>query len=91
MTDEGDRIAPDEFMAGLGREIRAQRSRRGWKQAELAERVSRLTATGVSELENGRGNPGIARVMAIADAFDMPSSELIARAFDNVRVARELA
>lgn len=89
MTDEGDRIDAEAFMCGLGREIRAQRSRRGWKQAELAERVPRLTATGVSELENGRGNPGIARVLHIADAFGIPSAELIALAFENARIMAE--
>ena len=76
-------IDPAAFRAGLGVEVRALRARRRLTQARLAERVPRMTANGVSELECGRSNPSVTRVMQLADALRVSSAELVAAAERN--------
>lgn len=74
---------PSAFMLGFGRELRALRCRRGLTQRQLAQRIPDLTANGVSELECGRGNPSVTRVLLLADALGVSSVDLVAGAARN--------
>jgi transcriptional regulator with XRE-family HTH domain len=76
-------IDHDAFRVGLGREVRALRARRGLTQARLAARIPKMTANTVGELEAGRSNPSVTRVMQLADALGVASAELVASAERN--------
>lgn len=67
------------FLAGLAIEVRGFRARKRWSQRQLAARVPRLTANGVSEIENRRANPAVTRVMILADVMEMTTEELVSR------------
>lgn len=67
------------FLAGLAIEVRGFRARKRWSQRQLAARVPRLTANGVSEIENRRANPAVTRVMILADVMGMTTEELVRR------------
>jgi transcriptional regulator with XRE-family HTH domain len=58
----------------LGRRIRALRTKRGWKQAYLAE-LSGLGKIFISQLENGRKVASIETVEILAKSFNMSISE----------------
>ncbi len=78
-------IDPLAFRVGLGREVRALRARRHLTQAQLAERVPRLAENTVSEIEHGRANPSVARLMFLAHALGVSSADLVAGAERNAR------
>ena len=59
----------------LGRTLRDVRRKKGWTQADLAERTGVTQAT-ISNLERGEANPTLATVLGIAAALDI---ELILR------------
>lgn len=65
------------FLAGLAIEVRGFRARKGWSQRQLAEHIPRLTANGVSGIENRRANPGITRVMLLAELMRLSLQELV--------------
>ena len=58
----------------LGRRIRELRTKRGWKQAYLAE-ISGLGKIYISQLENGRKVASIETVDILATSFGMTISE----------------
>ncbi|GAB2512510.1 hypothetical protein GCM10027064_07820 [Microbacterium petrolearium] len=60
----------------VGRRIRALRTERGIRLAELAERVGRAPSQ-LSMIENGRREPRLSMLRAIAQALDVPVDALL--------------
>lgn len=75
----------DAFRLAFGREVRALRARRQLTQAQLAVRVPGMAENTLGEIERGRGNPGVVRVMQLADALGVTTAELMAGAERNAR------
>lgn len=63
----------------LGAAIRDFRGRLGISQEALAE-LSGLHRTYLGGIERGHRNPSYANILKIADALDVPTSELVRRA-----------
>ena len=61
----------------LGRRIAALRSKLGWTQQELAERLA-ISRVAVSHLEAGLSSPGERTVALLAGAFKVEPHELVA-------------
>lgn len=57
--------------------LRAARDDRGWNRSELADRAA-VTVSAVSRLEAGERQPELPSIQALAAAFEMTASELIA-------------
>jgi transcriptional regulator with XRE-family HTH domain len=62
----------------VGRRIRDNRLRRGWRQIDLAEHAD-ISETYVSELELGRSEACLRTLHAIAKAFGLSLGELFAK------------
>ena len=60
----------------LGAKIRAQRAVRGWKQAELAQRLG-TSVPSVSRLENGLHDVTFQEVLALAQIFQLSLVALV--------------
>lgn len=58
------------------RSIKTFRDAKGWSQEELAERAGIRRPT-ITELENGRGNPTLQTIEAIAKALGVSAAQLI--------------
>lgn len=72
------KIDLDAYLAAMGREIRAERTRRAWSRKELAERAN-LSEKQVGNIERGdRGQ--LAEAWRIATALGVPFSEIAGRA-----------
>jgi transcriptional regulator with XRE-family HTH domain len=69
----------DELRAALGQVIRAERTKRGLTQQQLAEK-SGLHYTYVSMLERGQRNPSIEIVAALGQALGVEGSSLLRKA-----------
>ena len=65
--------------AELGEAIRRQRKAKQLTQEQLAE-LADSHWTYISEIENGRRNPGVDVLRRIAQGLDMPLSRLIEKA-----------
>lgn len=63
----------------LGRVIRAARKRLGLSQEQLAEKAG-CDRQSVNRVENARTSPSIHSLWMLADALDVPASELLATA-----------
>jgi DNA-binding XRE family transcriptional regulator len=70
---EKGRIPPN-----LGVRLRESRIERGFSQGQLAMRA-RLTRKHISDLECGRGEPGLAAMLALADAMGLSLDGLVGR------------
>lgn len=57
--------------------IKTERSCRGWSQADLAARTG-VSQAAISYWENGRRDPGLDDLEAVARAFDVPVARLLA-------------
>jgi len=55
--------------------IRQRRARRGWSQAELAERLG-VTRQTVNAFETGRSDPSLQTALRLAWLFDAPIEEI---------------
>jgi transcriptional regulator with XRE-family HTH domain len=66
-------------LARFGKTLRELRTERGLSQDELAARAG-LDRNYIGMIERGERNPAIVNVVKIADALDVPPSELF-RAF----------
>jgi putative transcriptional regulator len=64
-------------MAGLTNNLRAERERLGWTQAELAERIGVSRKT-VNTVENGVFIPSTLVALKLARALDRPVEALFA-------------
>ena len=67
----------DPEVEALGRRIAAFRSKLGWTQQELAERLA-ISRVAVSHLEAGLSSPGERTVALLAGAFKVEPHELVA-------------
>ena len=71
-------ITLDEQLASLGRRMRATRASKHMTQQELADAAG-LERTYISMVENGRQNLTIEATLKIANALDVPTSDLLAQ------------
>lgn len=71
-------------LAALGRAIRELREARAWTAADLAHATG-LQRSYVTDLERGTRNPTYRTLLKVATAFNVPVSDLIARAEDAAR------
>lgn len=60
----------------LGRRIRSLRRKRGWTQVYLAEHTG-LGSVYISQLENGKKEPGLRTVEVLALSFDLTPAQLL--------------
>ena len=72
-----DPDAAQEKLISFGRRLRQLRTWRELSQTRLASRAG-LSRDYIAKLEQGRMNPGLLSLLDIADAFDIPVSELLA-------------
>ncbi len=77
MLQEHIAIMPDEVLSELGARARALRVERGWTLREAAER-SGLSARFLVQLESGRGNISVRRLVDVARALGTTAAELLA-------------
>lgn len=70
----------------MGERIRAHRVATGMKQSQVAGQAG-LTRSSIANIEAGRHDPPVTRLLAIAKALGVPATDLIAGA----ETARELA
>jgi transcriptional regulator with XRE-family HTH domain len=57
--------------------VRATRQRRGWTLEQVAHRIARMDAKYLGEIERGWHAPSVPTAKRIADALDVPLSELV--------------
>ena len=74
----------------MGRHILAARGRKGWTQADLAERVGVGTSS-VSAWENGQDAPSLDNLMSVAEATGQSVSFLVAEKMRSKRESLEWA
>lgn len=65
----------DSTQRRIGVEVRSLRARRGMSQHELAKRAG-ISRVSVSEIENGKRDPGSSTVAKLADALGVPAGAL---------------
>lgn len=70
--------------AALGQAIREMRSQRGLSQPGLSIR-SGFDPSYISGLEAGRRNPSYSTLLRLAEALDVPLSQIIVRAHEIAR------
>jgi len=63
--------------ATVGGNIRRIRRERGWSQASLAVKAG-LSIAMIGKLENGRGNPRVTTLAAVASALSVTPTALLA-------------
>ena len=68
--------AAAEFLAGLGREVRRGRAKRGMTRRQLAQ-ASHTSERYLAQIESGTGNPSVTVLRAIAQALDIPAANLL--------------
>ena len=71
----------------LGKAIKIARTRRGWKQGQLAEYLN-VSANYISLLENDRRDPSWSFVCRLAGALNVPLPLLILLADDDLESER---
>lgn len=71
-----DRICQLKPSEQIGSVLRRLRKERGVSQEDLAER-SELDRTYISLIENGRRQPTVSTLFAIADALGLKASEIV--------------
>ena len=81
---------PDQDRLTFGRRLRHLRRARGLTLAELGARVDRAPSA-LSMLENGRREPRLSLLNALAEALDVPSEELLRRDPPSRRAQLEIA
>ena len=63
-------------MTTFGEKLRQERSKRGWSQEELAEKLY-VSRQSVSKWENGQNYPSIEIIIKISDLFGLTIDELL--------------
>ena len=63
-------------LKSIGRNIKAERARKGYSQEELAEHAD-LTRHAISMIESGLQHPKILSVLRIANALNLDINELL--------------
>jgi XRE family aerobic/anaerobic benzoate catabolism transcriptional regulator len=79
-----------EALRPLGARVRDLRQELGWTQKELAERSS-VSLRFLVDLEAGRGNISIGRLLGVAEALGAPIAALVAPLDEAVRRGRTVA
>jgi XRE family transcriptional regulator, aerobic/anaerobic benzoate catabolism transcriptional regulator len=69
-------VTPEQFLADLGRHLRARRTTRGLSQQQLAARAGMSTRY-VSQIEAGRGNVSILRLLELTRALGIPLHQAV--------------
>ena len=77
VTDRQNKPSLDQQLAIIGRQIRAARDRRQFTQQNLAD-VAGLDRTYISLVEHGKQNLTIGATLKIADALNIPITDLFA-------------
>src|SRR5262252_11097887 len=77
-------------LATFGQRLRHIRRAKGLTLAELGERVGRAPSA-LSLLENGRREPKLSQIEALARALGVPSDELLSREPPSRRAQLEIA
>ncbi len=72
-------VAAAAFLAGIGRELRQHRAKRGMTRRQLAQ-ASETSERYLAQIESGVGNPSVSVLRAIAQALDVPASALLPEA-----------
>ncbi len=70
--------ADSRFMAELGRLVRLGRAKRGISRRQLAG-ASGISERYLAQVEGGEGNPSVMTLRAIAQAIDVPMTDLLPR------------
>lgn len=65
----------NEPRVALGRRIQKLRKKAGFTQEQLAEKAE-LSLKHLGELERGRGNPSLSSIESLAQAFNIPLSDM---------------
>lgn len=68
----------DALLIGLGDRIRKLRKKRGWTQAEMAERVG-IDRSFLADVERGKRNVSILNVSLIAKGLKVSLSQLFSK------------
>ena len=66
-----------------GDRIKDARKKRGWTQAELADKLG-ISYVGVSQWENNQRNPKLETLRQIANALEVPVSSLMPSSFSEI-------
>lgn len=61
----------------IGEYIKLERTTRQWSLRDLSERCGGLSIGFISDVENGRSDPSLRSLTAIAKAFDMGAGDLL--------------
>jgi XRE family transcriptional regulator, aerobic/anaerobic benzoate catabolism transcriptional regulator len=64
------------FLAGIGREVRRNRAKRGMTRRQLAQ-ASHTSERYLAQIEGGAGNPSMTVLRAIAQALDLSTAALL--------------
>ncbi len=64
------------FLAGIGREVRRHRAKRGMTRRQLAQ-ASATSERYLAQIESGAGNPSASVLRAVAQALDLPTGALL--------------
>lgn len=80
MTSQGDlNILKVEVLHLLGARIQQLRESKGMSQVDLAGKMmGKFDTTNISRIESGRNNPTIFTLYRIAEALEVPISQLTA-------------
>ena len=65
--------------------LKAERIRRGWTQTILAAKATRLSASDVSRIENGRTQPYPGQLRRLARALKVPPDDLLTKVDGDAR------
>ncbi|MGA1607908.1 MAG: shikimate kinase, partial [Planctomycetota bacterium] len=60
----------------LGQQVRTRRNERGWSRRDLARHTG-ISERFLADVETGKANPSIARLCALANAFETTPSALL--------------
>ncbi|MQA03574.1 MAG: helix-turn-helix domain-containing protein [Streptosporangiales bacterium] len=74
----------------LGQRLRHARQRRGWTLAELSRATGR-TSSQLSQVENGKREPRLSMLQQLADALEVPMSDLLGTNPPSRRAALEIS
>jgi XRE family aerobic/anaerobic benzoate catabolism transcriptional regulator len=74
-------VEPDDVLTRLGRRVRARRLERGWTLREIAQR-SGMSPRFLVQLEAGRGNISVGRLVEVARALETSAGALLTDAAD---------
>jgi XRE family transcriptional regulator, aerobic/anaerobic benzoate catabolism transcriptional regulator len=72
-------VAGEEVVASVGRLVRLSRAKRGMTRRQLAQ-ASGASERYLAQIESGQGNPSVIILSGIADALELPITDLLPRA-----------